>query len=303
MPRERCGIPKLTTPNFKKSCNALNLDELSDYRIGKYRPTRRSLGLLPNTSCYSDFMMERRNFESADIARLACQITNIDAFRHCVLDGLNRLVGFDLAAFIVPSVDSSKGVIRSSISMDPRILQYIDQYSGYFSSEFEKIELAMTSQKGTAIDTEIFTSTQLKRTQLYQEIMRPMHGRSTLYGQVTLRGRKLSTIVLGRSGTNFQEKDANRLQPLLASLAVAEASYEIIDSLQSPSLTTYNLKLSSRERELLSYVRLGYTNKEIASALDNSPHTVRNQLSRLYKKCEVTTRSELVAFSCGVLPD
>lgn len=218
------------------------------------------------------------------------------------MDGLNRLVEFDLAAFIVPSVDRSKGVIRSSVSMDSQILQYIDQCLGCFSTEFEKIELAMTSQKGTAIDTEIFGSTQLKRTKLYQEIMLPMHGRSTLYGQVTLRGRKLSTIVLGRSGTNFQEKDANQLQPLLAPLAVAEASYEKMDSIQTPPFTTYNLKLSSRERELLSYIRLGYTNKEIASALDNSPHPIRIQLSRLYKKCEVTTRSELVALSCGVLP-
>jgi DNA-binding CsgD family transcriptional regulator len=53
--------------------------------------------------------------------------------------------------------------------------------------------------------------------------------------------------------------------------------------------------LTERERELLSYLGLGYTNEQIASACGVSPYTVRNQLSRAYSKLGVATRAEAVA--------
>jgi DNA-binding CsgD family transcriptional regulator len=56
-------------------------------------------------------------------------------------------------------------------------------------------------------------------------------------------------------------------------------------------------QLSPRERELLAYLRLGYTNREIASACGTSFRTVRNQLGPLFAKLEVSTRAEAVARS------
>jgi DNA-binding NarL/FixJ family response regulator len=55
--------------------------------------------------------------------------------------------------------------------------------------------------------------------------------------------------------------------------------------------------LSTREREILSYLRLGYTNREIGLALGTSFRTVRNQLSHLFEKLGVSTRAEAVGRS------
>jgi DNA-binding CsgD family transcriptional regulator len=57
------------------------------------------------------------------------------------------------------------------------------------------------------------------------------------------------------------------------------------------------VQLTPRERELLRYLRLGYTNREIAQACGTSFRMVRNQLSRVFDRLEVSTRSEAVARS------
>ena len=46
--------------------------------------------------------------------------------------------------------------------------------------------------------------------------------------------------------------------------------------------------LSEREREVLSLMATGATNREIARALHLSPHTVKEHTSSLYRKLEVS---------------
>jgi DNA-binding NarL/FixJ family response regulator len=58
-------------------------------------------------------------------------------------------------------------------------------------------------------------------------------------------------------------------------------------------------RLTPREREVLGYLHLGYSNQQIALALGSAPRTVRNQLSRVYDKLGVGTRAEAVAWALG----
>ncbi|MEK3875079.1 helix-turn-helix transcriptional regulator [Paenibacillus sp. FSL M7-0420] len=53
--------------------------------------------------------------------------------------------------------------------------------------------------------------------------------------------------------------------------------------------------ISPREEEVLELIILGKTNKEIASALFISEHTVKNHLSRIFNKMDVTDRSQIIA--------
>jgi DNA-binding CsgD family transcriptional regulator len=55
------------------------------------------------------------------------------------------------------------------------------------------------------------------------------------------------------------------------------------------------LRLTPRQRELLRLAALGRTDKEIASALGVSYHTVRTHLERLYRAHGATNRTALVA--------
>ena len=52
--------------------------------------------------------------------------------------------------------------------------------------------------------------------------------------------------------------------------------------------------LSPREREVLSLIARGATNKEIADDLFHSPHTVKDHTSSLYRKLDVRNRAEAV---------
>jgi DNA-binding NarL/FixJ family response regulator len=52
--------------------------------------------------------------------------------------------------------------------------------------------------------------------------------------------------------------------------------------------------LSDREREVLSLMASGATNKEIAERLFLSPHTVKEHTSALYRKLKVRNRAEAV---------
>ena len=53
--------------------------------------------------------------------------------------------------------------------------------------------------------------------------------------------------------------------------------------------------LTDREWEVVQQVRLGHSNKEIASELHVSRHTVSNHLRAVFRKLGVGSRTELVA--------
>ncbi len=52
--------------------------------------------------------------------------------------------------------------------------------------------------------------------------------------------------------------------------------------------------LSTRERQVIQHLAGGMTNREIAHALDLSPHTIKNYLFRIFDKLGVSSRTELL---------
>jgi len=52
--------------------------------------------------------------------------------------------------------------------------------------------------------------------------------------------------------------------------------------------------LSARERQVIQHLAGGMTNREIAKALELSPHTVKNYLFRIFDKLGVSSRTELL---------
>lgn len=59
------------------------------------------------------------------------------------------------------------------------------------------------------------------------------------------------------------------------------------------------LRFSPRERQLVSLVAEGCSNKEIAACLNLQLQTVKNHLSRIYRKLGITRRVELAVFAVG----
>ena len=59
-------------------------------------------------------------------------------------------------------------------------------------------------------------------------------------------------------------------------------------------LTRTDLRLTKREHEIIDLLLRGRSNKEIASQLGVSDQTIKNQLTTLYRKMDVSSRLELV---------
>ena len=54
-------------------------------------------------------------------------------------------------------------------------------------------------------------------------------------------------------------------------------------------------RLTEREQMVITYLMLGFTNKEIANRLNLSEYTVKEHLKRIMHKTETTTRTGLLA--------
>jgi DNA-binding NarL/FixJ family response regulator len=66
------------------------------------------------------------------------------------------------------------------------------------------------------------------------------------------------------------------------------------DTVFAPQREPAAAGLSEREREVLSLMGCGATNREIAGSLHLSPHTVKEHTSALYRKLDVRNRTEAV---------
>ncbi len=54
------------------------------------------------------------------------------------------------------------------------------------------------------------------------------------------------------------------------------------------------MRVTRAEYQVIELVERGLTNSAIATVLGRSQHTVRNQLASVFRKVEVSTRSELL---------
>jgi DNA-binding NarL/FixJ family response regulator len=55
--------------------------------------------------------------------------------------------------------------------------------------------------------------------------------------------------------------------------------------------------LSAREREVLAHLAAGRTNRDIASRLVISPHTVSRHVENIFNKLGVTSRAAATAYA------
>ncbi len=101
-------------------------------------------------------------------------------------------------------------------------------------------------------------------------------------------GRIRALLTLERDGGVFGARDVDWLRTLLPTLTLAD---EGAAGNVEPSPVR---ALSTRELEVVEYVRLGYTNAQIALATGRSVPAVRNLLARVFDKRGVRTRAQLV---------
>jgi len=152
---------------------------------------------------------------------------------------------------------------------------------------------------GVVIDSELF-GRDLERLPYYDALMRPVRGRSTLMAFLTRPRREPKKLALGRcqGSRDFDAGERALVAALVPTLTLASAAFGHADA-GTPDAGACLERLTPREREVLDYLRLGYSNEQIGLALGTRPRTVRNQLSRAYEKLGVSTRAEAVGLVLG----
>ena len=102
-------------------------------------------------------------------------------------------------------------------------------------------------------------------------------------------GRTRAVLTLEREGGAFGARDVDWLRTLLPTLILADEGVAASTGRARPRA------LTQREADIVDYVRLGYTNAQIAMATGRSVAAVRNLLVRIFDKTGVRTRAQLVA--------
>ena len=92
----------------------------------------------------------------------------------------------------------------------------------------------------------------------------------------------------GASGFVSKDWDAGDIARAVRMVGLGMTVFEPQRDAAPPAL------LTDREREVLDLIAQGATNREIASALFLSPHTVKEHTSTLYRKLKVRGRAEAV---------
>ena len=227
------------------------------------------------------------------ILQLSLAAHERESFQREALDFISRSIGFRVGFFAGSStpVVSGGGAGYSDTLMARR---------SSYTAEIEPVKAHALAHGGLAVDTDVL-GPGARRTQYYRDLVQPAGGGHSLLCFLQLRGRPQGMLMLGReSHLPFSRRDLARMRGMCPVLALAMASYGQDQTMpQRPATNLAEPRLTPREREIGRYLVLGYTNREIAIALDTSPNTVRNQLASLFRKSEVSTRAELVGRLLG----
>ncbi|MGH2494491.1 MAG: response regulator [Ktedonobacteraceae bacterium] len=109
----------------------------------------------------------------------------------------------------------------------------------------------------------------------------------------------ISSIMAGASG--YLLKHLSRPE-LLRSIRLVAAGQTLIDANATKQALdrisqTPGWELTEREREVLTLIARGYTNKQIADALTVTEKTARNHVSHILEKLGLSRRSEAAVFA------
>jgi len=238
-------------------------------------------------------MQPLRARDFSELAELAAEHTPLADYEQGVLALLERHVGFDYAFFRRNREYGS--VARGA---DPQLLQQVQPLWPTIIAEGKPAEAACLAQRGVAVDVEVYGRRELERLTAHQRLSKPSGVQQVAFVLSHAQQSCVAALYLARRRPGFRAPELERLRAFAALIRLAEVARwaaRRASAVAAPAFAAPCSGLSEREREVLSYLSLGYTNQQIASACGSSPHTVRNQLSHAYAKLGVASRAEAVA--------
>jgi DNA-binding CsgD family transcriptional regulator len=243
-----------------------------------------------------------RELQAADLLQLAeiCTTSEVSAFESGVLELLRRHVGFDLAMF---RRKHDYGAV--SVGFDPGLLRAVVPFWPAIVAEALQNPKISDQKPSVACDAQFYDRRQFESMVSYRVIGKPSGEKAGVSLLSWRGGHCIAHLRLARGQGEFKGAELDRLRAFMPQIQLAETLRYVQSKLpETAAALTSDVsdeseigarRLSARERDIVSYLGLGYTNEQIASACGSSPHTIRNQLSRAYAKLGVASRAEAVS--------
>jgi DNA-binding CsgD family transcriptional regulator len=206
------------------------------------------------------------------------------AFRGAALDLLADRFDAEVGLFAWSQNERAE---RGLVPCRPALARGWDDYGRELAPVY-----AAAARMGAARDVDVLGHSALARTRVYREVMAPRGGRESLFVIPQHRGQKLGVLMLGRTRGVFSRGAHAELSALVPLLGLACAALAA-----TPLPPAEGARLTDTEAELLRYLALGHSTRDIAAARGTSFFTVRNQLSALFRKLGVANRTEAVGLA------
>ena len=234
--------------------------------------------------------------DAGAVSELALSAASLAEFERGCFSYLAPLVGFDTACSVWSGHDGS---VRHVSALAYREAQLQDDFPR-FMSELSPEELLGFAAERPTLDIHILARPRRERLAVYRELLGP--ARVSLFVTNVWQSRfGVFGFHFGRTGPTrlFRPEQLRRLDEIVPSMKLGQAllaSEGRTGPCMPAELEGWGTAwgLSTRERETAALVARGFRNTEIARLLRISANTVRNHLASIFRKADVSTRSELV---------
>jgi DNA-binding CsgD family transcriptional regulator len=132
---------------------------------------------------------------------------------------------------------------------------------------------------------------ELERLDFYDAVMRPDGVRDTLKVWLSSTRESASCVLLDRFDSDFCQRDVEVLRVLHSHLVTMRQTALAGDA----AVDAADVRLTSREAQVLSWIARGKPNEEIRRLLVMSPTTVKKHLEHAYEKLGVHSRAGALA--------
>jgi DNA-binding CsgD family transcriptional regulator len=224
-----------------------------------------------------------------EMAAIAAEVRNPASYESELFRVIDGVVGAEVAFF--KRNGTAGPVVRG---LDAGWLAEGERSLFDCRDEMDDVLAAARHQSGVAVDLDVLGIRALERKRYYQALVKPSGGKCTALLPVWWRSQCLTVLVLGRDRV-FRARELEQLQRIAPTLQLCEVSRRVWLPPPAAGGARVAPALTCAEHEVLSYLRLGYSNAQIAHARGNTERTVRNQLSSAYAKLGVGSRAEAVA--------
>ncbi len=233
-----------------------------------------------------------------------------ESFKHHLLETITDLVPSELTTYNELDLRTSENVWEWNPV--PTDLAALTDIFALHMQENPCVAYFRRTGDGRATKiSDFLNQRELRRLGYYDEYLRRVGLEHRMSIVIPKPPHSVIALALGRSGTDFFERDRALLDLLRPHLAQAHDNAVALARIREEPITTKDLRLSreslgrlgltGRESEVFAGMSRGETNEEIAADLYVSPLTVKTHLQHVYRKLGVGSRTEALTRALELL--